>query len=57
VKRDQSGRDIVTTNEGEPLRDITKLGKEEQSTSRREALSPAAFKSAVQTQLLGRPVQ
>lgn len=57
VKRDLNGRDIVTTNEGEPLRDVTKLGREEQTKSAREALTPQAFKAAVQTELANRPVQ
>jgi hypothetical protein len=57
VKRDQNGRDIVTTNSGEPLRDVAKLGREEQADSAREALTPQAFKAAVQTQLDNRPVQ
>ena len=57
VKRDQNGRDIVTTNEGEPLRDVTKLGREEQRKSAREALTPQAFKAVVHTQVLNRPVQ
>ena len=60
VKRDKNGRDIVTTNAGEPLRDVAKLGREEQTQSAREALTPQAFKAAVaavQTRQDNRPAQ
>ena len=48
---DQTGRDIVLNNEGEPLRDVTKLGRAEESVSAAEAISPDDFKSAVKKQL------
>jgi hypothetical protein len=52
VKRDeQTGRDIVVNGEGEPVRDVTKFGREEESVSAAEALSPDQFKSAIQKQL------
>jgi hypothetical protein len=52
VQRDeQTGRDIVLNGEGEPVRDVTKFGREEESVSAAEALSPAQFKSAIQNQL------
>jgi hypothetical protein len=47
-KDEQSGREIVTTNEREPLKDVSKLGKAEQVTAAAsQALSPSDFKSAV----------
>jgi hypothetical protein len=61
VQRDeQTGRDIVLNGEGEPVRDVTKFGLEEESVSAAEALSPAQFKSAIQNQLTnqaGHPAQ
>jgi hypothetical protein len=55
VQRDeQSGRDIVTNGEGEPVRDLTKFGREEESVSAAEAISPDQFKSAIQKQLTDR---
>jgi hypothetical protein len=61
VQRDeQTGRDIVLNGEGEPVRDVTKFGREEESVSAAEALSPAQFKSAIQNQLtnqVGHPAQ
>lgn len=61
VQRDeQTGRDIILNGEGEPVRDVTKFGREEESVSAAEALSPAQFKSAIQNQLTnqaGHPAQ
>jgi len=58
VQRDeQTGRDFVTTGEGEPVRDLSKLGREEESATAAEALSPAEFKSQIQTHLTNHPVQ
>jgi len=52
VQRDeQTGRDIVVNGEGEPVRDVTKFGREEESVSAAEAISPDQFKSAIQKQL------
>ena len=52
VQRDgQAGRDIVVNGEGEPVRDVTKFGREEESVSAAEAISPDQFKSAIQKQL------
>jgi hypothetical protein len=52
VQRDeQTGRDIVVNGEGEPVRDVAKFGREEESVSAAEAISPDEFKSAVQKQL------
>jgi hypothetical protein len=58
VQRDeQTGRDFVTTGDGEPVRDLSKLGKEEESATAAEALSPADFKSQIHTHLTNHPVQ
>jgi len=58
VQRDeQTGRDFVTTGEGEPVGDLSKLGREEESATAAEALSPAEFKSQIQTHLTNHPVQ
>jgi hypothetical protein len=55
VQRDeQTGRDIITNGEGEPVRDLTKLGREEESVSAAEAISPDDFKSVVKRQLIDR---
>ena len=48
---EQTGRDIVLNNEGEPVSDLTKLGREGESASAAEAISPEQLKSAVQKQL------
>lgn len=46
-----TGRDMITTNEREPLKDLSRLGKQEQTTratsSASQALSPSDFKSAI----------
>ncbi|HEX4638951.1 MAG TPA: hypothetical protein VH170_05635 [Chthoniobacterales bacterium] len=52
VQRDEeSGRDIIVNDEGEPVKDVAKLGREEQSASATEAISPEQLKSAVKDQL------
>jgi hypothetical protein len=48
---DATGRDIVVNGEGEPVKDLTKLGREEQSASGAEAISPEQLKSAVKIEL------
>ncbi len=54
VQRDeQTGRDIILNGEGEPVRDLTKLGREEESATAAEAISPDQLKAAVQKQLTG----
>jgi hypothetical protein len=56
VQRDeQTGRDFVVTGEGDPVREVAKLGREEQSATAAEALSPSAFKSQIQTHLANHP--
>ncbi len=52
VQRDeQTGRDFVVNGEGAPVRDLTKVGRQEESVSAAEAISPAQLKSAVHTSL------
>src|SRR6266404_3903847 len=48
VQRDEeTGRDILVNHEGEPVRDLAKLGREEESVSAADAISPEQLKSAV----------
>jgi hypothetical protein len=52
VQRDeQSGRDVILNGEGEPVRDLAKVGREEESVSASEAISPDDLKSAVKSRL------
>lgn len=51
----QTGRDAVTTDEGAPVRDLTKLGHEPESVAPEEAISPEDLKGAVRNQLRGLP--
>jgi hypothetical protein len=55
VQRDeQTGRDIITTGEGEAVRDLAQLGHNEEAATTNdaaEAVSPDDLKSAVQRQL------
>jgi hypothetical protein len=48
---DATGSDIVVTGEGEPVKDLTKLGHEEQSAGGTGAMSPEQLKSAIKNQL------
>jgi hypothetical protein len=58
VQRDEkTGRDFVTNGEGEPVRDLSKLGREEESATAAEALSPSDVKSQIQTKLTNHPGQ
>lgn len=52
VQSDEAtGRDIIVNDEGEPVKNVAKLGHEEQSATAAEALSPDQLKSAVKEQL------
>jgi hypothetical protein len=52
VQRDEeSGRDIVVNYEGAPVRDLSKLGREEESVAASKAISPEQLKATVKTQL------
>jgi len=48
VKKDAAGQDAVFTNEGSPLSDVTKLGKNEEATSAGRAMSRQEFRQAIQ---------
>jgi len=48
---DETGRDIVVNGEGAPMRDLSKLGREEESVSAAEGISATDFKSAIRKQL------
>jgi hypothetical protein len=50
VRKDDSGKEIVTTNEDEPLRDVAELGRGT-GASTAPPLTPAAFKAAIQNKL------
>src|SRR5438270_14100731 len=52
VKKDETGRDAVFTNEGSPLSDLTQLGKNEAAASAGRALSTGEFKQAIHTKAL-----
>jgi hypothetical protein len=47
VKKDETGRDAVFTNEGSPLSDVTQLGKDEAAASRGHAISAQELKQAI----------
>jgi hypothetical protein len=52
IQRDEeTGRDILINDEGEPVKDLAKLGREEESVAASEAISPEQLKSAVKNQL------
>ena len=52
VEREQAGgREVVMTNEGEPLSNVSQLGKNRQAASAGTALSIDEFKSAIHTKL------
>jgi hypothetical protein len=54
-KDKQTGREMITTNEREPLKDLSRLGKQEQKASASEALSPNDFKSAIRRAIQNQP--
>ncbi len=57
VKTDrQTGREIVTNGEDEPVGDVNRLGRREEAAAAAtasEALSPVSFKAAIQSKLAG----
>jgi hypothetical protein len=56
IQRDaQTNRDIIMNGEGEPVRDVTKFGRQEESVATTDAISPAEFKSAIQTRMGNHP--
>lgn len=48
---DVTGRDFVVNGEGEPVKNLAKLGYETESVSAAEAMTPEQLKSAVKSQL------
>ena len=48
---EETGRDVVVDHEGAPVKDLAKLGREEESVSAAEAITPEQLKSAVKGQL------
>jgi hypothetical protein len=53
VRKDASGREMVTTNEDQPLRNVARLGHAATAAETEATMSPAAFKAAIQTRLQG----
>ena len=51
VRKDASGHEMVTTNENEPLRDVSRLGQADTGAASASVMTPAAFKAAIQTRL------
>ena len=51
IERDQSGQEVVTTNEGEPVKDVAQFGKEGTASPAGANLTPAGFKAAIQAKL------
>jgi len=52
VERERaSGLEVVTTNEGEPLSNVSQLGKHKQAASVGATLSIDEFKAAIHTKL------
>src|SRR5438046_630786 len=47
VKKDETGRDAVFTNEGSPLSDVTQLGKNQAAASAGHAISAQELKQAI----------
>jgi hypothetical protein len=54
-KDKETGREMITTNEREPLKDLSSLGKQEQRASASQALSPNDFKSAIRRAVQNQP--
>ena len=48
---DTTGRDIVVNGEGEPVKNLAKLGYETESVTAAEAMTPEQLKSAIKSQL------
>jgi len=51
VRKSASGQELVTTNEGHPLRSVARLGHPEAEEENAPALSVSAFKAAIQGRL------
>src|SRR3954470_6994684 len=53
VRKDNPGRESITTNEDRPLRDVAALDRPETESASAPVLSPSAFKAAIQAKLQG----
>lgn len=51
VRKDQSGREVVTNNENEPVKNVATLGKESAASANEADLTPADFKAAVKEKI------
>jgi hypothetical protein len=51
VKRDQSGREVITTNDGESVRNVARLGKNQSASASEPELTPNDFKAAIRNKL------
>jgi hypothetical protein len=51
VRLDQSGREVVTTNEDGPLKSVARLGTGQASSAAEATLTPAEFKAAIHDKL------
>jgi hypothetical protein len=51
VRKGDSGREMVTTNENEPLRDVSGLGHPATAAETGPGMTAAAFKAAIETKL------
>ena len=51
VRKDTSGREMVTTDKNQPLHDVENLGRGNAAAESAPALTPAAFKASIQTRL------
>src|SRR5438105_7781494 len=55
VEKDQNGRDVVLTNDGSPLTDVSQLGKNERAATASRAIWTQELKQAVQSRV-GHPL-
>jgi hypothetical protein len=53
VRKDNTGRESITTNEERPVRDVAALDRPEIESASAPVLSPSAFKAAIQAKLQG----
>jgi hypothetical protein len=59
LQKDQSGQDVVLNHQGEPVKNVARLGTDSEATPENPAeanLTAAAFKAAVKNKLQGRQV-
>ena len=58
VRKEQSGREVVTNNEGQGLKNVARLGQVASADVTNEPeLTPAAFKAAVKTKLQNKQLE